>query len=95
MKISEITFDKEKYSVDYVNMSTQRLLDNKNCSPYELNLILSYNGFANEKAICIDIRCCDCPFYDEDHNFNKCSAKSSEYVRQLITKRRTPIEDMI
>ena len=94
MKVSEIEFN-EKYGVNYANALTQLLLDNKNCSPYELNLVLLYNGFVNEKSICIGVRCYECPFYDKNLDFNKCSANASEYVRQLITKRRTPIEDMI
>lgn len=73
----------------------KRLMSGETFGAGILNAILKHLGFDDEEVICDGIiNCRDCPF-DRTRSGTYCDAASSDYVRNLIRRKRDPLEDML
>ena len=78
-----------------MKMKIDKLMAGKDLDDSNLNRIMKYLGFDNEEAICVLMRCYECPYYTEETGV-LCATRFNEYVRHLIAvKNRCDLEDML
>ena len=81
--------DPKQFEIDM-----KRLMSGTTFGAVILNAILKHLGFDDEEVICDTPYCIDCPF-DSARSGIHCDIASSDYVRNLIIRKRDPLEDML
>lgn len=93
MKIKDlkITIPSEKIMKTYIDA----LMAGEDLSDHDVNRIMKFLGFDDEEAICVLVRCHECPYYIEKTGIS-CVISFNEYVRHLIAvKNRCDLEDIL